>query len=190
MEYTRTTTHRLDDFEIGSEPCEWIEPKIEVADDGLIAVLRYAVADHDPSPFEWCDVRFFQADRRYVSPHTHDEVLESDAVFQVERYEHGLVSYSLVADGRGYVDRQWDVCTVGVIGVPAGPEGYTNPREAAAVWLDEYTKWCNGDVYGVVEAHYSRSSVEDSWALVDDVHDSCWGYIGSDVAQEAVNHGL
>lgn len=45
--------------------------------------------------------------------------------------------------------------------------------------LDEYTKWCNGEVYGcVVQVH------EEDGELVNE--DSCWGFIGYEYAEETL----
>ena len=42
---------------------------------------------------------------------------------------------------------------------------------------DEYTKWLNGDAYGVIVVEYDQDGVE-----ID--HDACWGYIGHDYARQ------
>lgn len=48
--------------------------------------------------------------------------------------------------------------------------------------LDEYEKWCNGEVYGCVVTVFELSG--DVWEEVDE--DSCWGFIGSKYAEEAL----
>lgn len=93
--------------------------------------------------------------------------------FLVECYSHGLDSYSLVADGKFYPDRQWDV---GIAGIITLGDDWTNPREAAASIMESYTSWCNGDVYGIVER------VLHSDGTVDDDGDECWGYLGYEYA--------
>lgn len=51
----------------------------------------------------------------------------------------------------------------------------------------EYTQWANGETYGVVVETYHRTPV-DEWESVN--QDSCWGYIGSNWANEALNEAV
>lgn len=46
--------------------------------------------------------------------------------------------------------------------------------------LDDYVKWCNGDVYGVVVQTHDA----ETGAQID--IDTCWGFIGEDYATEAL----
>lgn len=50
--------------------------------------------------------------------------------------------------------------------------------------LDEYVKWCNGETYGIVVETYTREDSESDWNLVESDH--CWGFIGSEYAEEEV----
>ena len=185
---SRTVQWTIDDFDVYHAPCEYVEPHVSV--DGDAATVRYAVQDQDQREFDFVDgVKLFQADHRYVSPHEEAEVQAMDHVFLIERYEHGLVSYSLVADEKPYPDRQWDVATpVGIIGLS---DDFDEPRKAAASWLEEYTAWANGEVYGVVEETYTKDA-DGEWHR--DAYEpwdvTTWGVIGSEWAEQLVNDGL
>jgi len=52
-------------------------------------------------------------------------------------------------------------------------------RELAKSAAEEYTKWCNGDCYGVVVVTYDKDGEQIDW-------DSCWGFIGDDYAYESL----
>lgn len=55
--------------------------------------------------------------------------------------------------------------------------------------LDEYVKWINGEVYGVIVVTYEDVSEDGSdeqvWQQLGD-EDACWGFIGSDYAEESL----
>lgn len=48
--------------------------------------------------------------------------------------------------------------------------------------VEEYSKWANGEVYGVLVYVIDRQTGE----RIDDMDDECWGYIGSDYAEETM----
>lgn len=48
--------------------------------------------------------------------------------------------------------------------------------------LDEYVKWCNGECFGIVVQCFSRNG--DEWEEYEHGADSCWGFIGSEYAEE------
>lgn len=57
-------------------------------------------------------------------------------------------------------------------------------RYAASV-LSEYESWCNGDVYGCcVETFELVEDTQKEWNSISD--DACWGFIGSDYAQQSL----
>jgi hypothetical protein len=113
--------------------------------------------------------------------------------YAVERYEHGLVRYALL--GRGY-QCQWDTApgvavltliTDNICGPDATDEQYD---EAAKAILDEYTSWCNGDVYGFARAPLTVTVDEDDEVTVElGEVDSVWGNIGSEWAEQAIASG-
>jgi hypothetical protein len=103
--------------------------------------------------------------------------------FWIERYEHGLVRYAPTGEA-SMIDRQWDVAPgVAILrfkenhgcGDPNDPDGVLNFVRAVC---DEYTAWCNGDIYGYAVyrwptiAHYETDP--DDGELID----ACWGFIG------------
>ena len=55
-------------------------------------------------------------------------------------------------------------------------------QELAQQACEVYTKWCNGECYGVVVVTHDRVNGETLGV------DSCWGYVGSDDAMEALEH--
>lgn len=99
-------------------------------------------------------------------------------VFWVERYEHSLVRYALMGES-SHVDRQWDVAPgVAVIVIP---EDFTPPYDdVARNSLEEYTSWCNGDVYGIVHVWLNPDGTPDE-------DESCWGYIGREYAEQQLD---
>lgn len=73
-----------------------------------------------------------------------------------------------------YSDRPMDVHTAAV-------------HYASSV-LDEYSKWCSGEVFGCVTqvfvlANEPKDGEEPEWIACED-YDSCWGYIGQEYAEE------
>lgn len=104
--------------------------------------------------------------------------------FKVEKYEHGLVRYALTLES-SQVDRRWDVAPFcAYLHLPVGPDGFTDPTEAARAWLAEYTDWCNGNVYGICHL-WLRRRPEGDWYVDSD--ETCWGYIGEWNAAENMN---
>lgn len=73
-----------------------------------------------------------------------------------------------------YGDRPMDVHTAAV--------------HYAACVLDEYSKWCSGEVFGCVVQVFDLKDTdaeEPEWVSRED-HDSCWGFIGQEYALEAL----
>lgn len=66
-------------------------------------------------------------------------------------------------------------------------ELYEKADKYAQSCLDEYIKWCNGDAYGCVVEVFQRNE-GDSWDQVSE--DSCWGFLGSEWAEEALKSDL
>lgn len=54
-----------------------------------------------------------------------------------------------------------------------------------AAILEEYVNWCNGDVYGCcVETFKKIGEDDDAWESISS--DECWGFIGSEYAEQAL----
>lgn len=94
-------------------------------------------------------------------------------VYPVGVYEHGLIQYSLAGESMMSNDR-WDYCVGACIAIPTD---FTDTEEAARSILEEYTNWCNGSVFGIVEMVRQESG---DW----EEGDTCWGFIGYEYAVE------
>lgn len=166
------------ELEIPFRPDEWIDPVVNGN------VLRYAALDESGgTEYEFPEgVRFIQGNSQYIH-YCNDveewlEEVHEDSnleVFPVGVYEHGLISYSLAGESIHSGD-QWDYCIGACIAVP---KDFADPKEAARGILDEYTSWCNGSVYLLVEV-----PLDDP-----DNYDVVGGFIGSKHAEEAVKEG-
>lgn len=181
----RTITVGDEEFDVDYDPVEHIDPYVN--DEGT--VVRFAIQDDCFGDYEWPEgVEFIQGNSRYGyyhnDPESWLEQFNEDpnyAVFPVGIYEHGLIHHCVHGD-RWFPDMQWDYAVGGAIAIPIGPEGYTEPREAANSILEEYSAWCNGDVYAIV-TYVKRDNGE--WEMDNPVGP----YIGSEWAHIAVKEG-
>lgn len=159
--------------------------------DGATWRVSWMVSDDIGRDHDWQEGAIFQEFRTewdrddFIS----DMIAEhgEDRVVIVDRYEHGLVHYS-PRQSRFYPDRQWDVAPCAVLVVPDDvfvDDGQTF-RDACLAYataaLEEYSSWCNGDVWGVVHNYVTVDG-----KVVD--ADACWGYIGHDHAEQAAKEG-
>lgn len=55
--------------------------------------------------------------------------------------------------------------------------------------LEEYEKWCNGEVYGIVTETFVLTEDGERYEKVGDT-DSCWGFIGQGWAEEALKENV
>lgn len=114
--------------------------------------------------------------------------------YLVDKYDHSQVHYS-IAETANYPDKQWDVTPGKAVFIPCDDiQGqYKKMKkekgEAIAfkefikdsnITLDQYSNWCNGDVYGYQIILFDKKGQQLS-------EDSCWGYIGSDYANQEKN---
>lgn len=185
---TRSHTATIgDDVEIDLpfEADEMVDPFL--SEDGN--TFRYGVRDDSPHEYELPEgVEFVQGNPRNVNyvgdVETWLEGMNDNpnvVVFPVDVYEHGDILYSLSGSGP---QCQFDTARGGAcIAVPTGPEGFTNPQDAAAAILNEYTAWCNGDVYGIVEMN--RDPETNTWTEGD----TCWGFYGWEYAETVCKEG-
>lgn len=117
----------------------------------------------------------------YVKPPAR-QAIEDGRAFLFEKYEHGLVNYALRGES-SQVDRQWDVSPVaGFMWADDDWGKDVNIEEMARSFLETYTDWCNGNVYGIVHAYFTDQH-GTGWTLLDDETESCWGFIGSEYAE-------
>jgi hypothetical protein len=117
----------------------------------------------------------------------------------IERYEHGQVVYAPIGEA-SFVDRQWDVA-YGVavmrftkpdtIGPDSDPDKLLNFARAVC---QEYTSWCNGDVFDIVRWDrvpppivplMEPGDFTDQWVEGD----RCGGFIGYDIASKIAQTG-
>jgi len=166
------------------EADEMVDPVL--ADDGT--TLRYAVHYDDSWEYEWPEgVEFVQGNPHnlsYVSdPDEWIESVQDDHdLFPVDVFEHGNILFSLSGTGP---QCQFDTARGGAcIAIPTGPEGYTNPEEAARAILSEYTAWCNGETYGIVELTIDP----DTGDVLSE--DTVYGILGWEVAEQVCKEGL
>lgn len=99
-------------------------------------------------------------------------------VFPLSYFEHGNCVWSIKGSGP---QCQWDNTEFAGVAVweePAsnmGAKDYQTRAKDLSRFLEEYTKWCNGECYG--------------WTVLDDngqIIDSCGGYIGQDYILEEI----
>lgn len=112
--------------------------------------------------------------------------------YYVDKYSHSGVHYS-VSETRDYPDDRWDVSHRCAIFIPCEDIQaeykklkYSVGRINAALKfeqdtnsiLNEYSMWCNGEVYGVINRVVDIATQED---LIDE---TCWGFIGYEYASQ------
>ena len=130
----------------------------------------------DESPLEWSNGAAIFAtfeDRIQISEYHNFECPENAQefakdngwqIFPLYKYEHGGVAYSI-----GPFGCPWDSGQVGYILI--NPNECPQPEKYATGVCEEFSQWCNGEVYGYV--------IEGK----DGDHlDSCWGFYGYDYA--------
>lgn len=109
------------------------------------------------------------------------KAVDEGRAFLFERYEHGLVNYGLRGES-SQVDRQWDVTAVaGFMWADDDWGADVDIKEMARSFLETYTAWCNGEVYGIVHAHYTDQH-GTGWEQDGD-EEACWGFIGHEFAE-------
>lgn len=110
-------------------------------------------------------------------------------VYVVDEYKHGLVHYS-VRDTAGYTDREWDVAPRAALAIPFEDWG-TDAADQLGVAngiLDEYSKWCNGEVYGACVAVLTIN--RENGEVVDEDDNSVWGAIGREWARDLLEEEM
>lgn len=187
---TRTHEATLPDGTVIDLPigpaCEHIDPVL--SEDGTI--LRYAVDGNDGHDYDWQEgVEFVQGNPHYINyvsdPDAWIEEMSVDHdLYSVDVYEHGQVMYSLSGGGP---QCQFDTARGGAcIAIPNDQHEspFTDTRAAAEGILAEYTSWCNGDVYGIVELTIDPETGE----VIGD-YDDVYGIIGWEYAEECLKNG-
>lgn len=158
---------------------------------GVTIRIVYDDAPESPTTWGWYDIVTFDTRSvtstspwAYVDEETGKpnaelaEQLKDGRAFWLDIYEHGGTSYSLHAEG---TQDQWDTAGKGGLIILTDDalkevDAYKYREAAARGYLETYTEWANGEVYGY--------QIED--ADGDDV-DSCYGFYGLDYCKEQAN---
>jgi hypothetical protein len=134
------------------------------------------------NPTEYSDWRVVSLCRRHTSfgeIEDNDELqrqVNEGTAFLLSYFEHGLCRWSLSGEGP---QCPWD--SVHFAGVLYW-EGEEKPtEEQARSFIETYTEWCNGSVYGY--------TIEDEEGEIDD---SCFGFYGNDLDYmfEELSYGI
>lgn len=104
--------------------------------------------------------------------------LDCGTAFWLSYYEHGLCRWSLMNEGP---QCRWDsVKVAGILLWENSPRelgtDYQSREAAARRFLDTYTAWANGEVYGYEIERFGPGGESD------DSPESCWGFYGVDDA--------
>lgn len=196
---TRTSyfiEHDGQEFETQFEPIEGSE---KVTIKGNSAVVSYLASDSEQGGWyfdEYDQGTFINLDPRcrgnkleLLNDETPQDALarlkteHPDRVFLINKYEHGLSRYYRQGDAATSAtipDQQWDVshgCAIYI-----APDDCPDPAKYCDSVMEEFTNWCNGDIYGVCHAVYHKEG--DSWEIAEDTEEACWGYIGGETAKQ------
>ncbi len=150
------------------------------------AIVSYL--SHDEITSEWyfddneCG-RFITFDNRRKGEHISKEeakdlINNNPRAFLIDYFEHGLCRYSRA--GASPADR-WDTSRNAALFVV--PDDASDPEKYCDSVMEEFTNWCNGNIYGICHAQYVKKG--DEWENVGD-DDECWGYIGLEYAEKTL----
>jgi hypothetical protein len=120
--------------------------------------------------------------------------------FPLSYFEHGNCRWGLEGSMSSTPDFRWDgVRFAGFLEVSPDADGagnrewwdgMTQPEreKVAESFLEEYTAWCNGEIYGYVLEELSPEvcNLGFTHEHAPTNEDSCWGFIGFDYFQEEV----
>lgn len=171
-------------------------------DDGRM-IIGYLIQGSDcNNPLEDCDGigAIYSLSNRHSNHKSMEEVaaiLESDEdAVQLSYFEHGQCLWDVQNGSRisSCPDRQWDGVDFAGIWVPddcvresfTGQGGKSRRQwmiEQAESACREYTAWCNGDCWGVIVV-----TCEADGTMADS--DECWGYIGSEYAEQTMKEQM
>lgn len=172
------------------DPVYGDEPQIVMLDQNKVAIgyIAQQGQSHYRDYWEEHDQGEFQ---EFRTEWDRDEFIEKKKAegkhpIIVDRYKHGAVHYS-PANTMHYPDRRWDVAPCGVY-VPPDDVPEEKRLEYATGALQEFSEWCNGEVYGVVveTLTFDRETGE----VIDESDDACWEHIGSKWAKEALKEAM
>lgn len=120
-------------------------------------------------------------------------------VFWIHKYKHGMVRYYRAGDaltpavelhgtepaapGLFIPDQQWDVSRGAALYI--APDDCPDPAKYCDGVCEEFSNWCNGDIYGVCTQEFKRKNKNEPWEPASD-GDECWGHIGHEWAEQAL----
>jgi len=114
--------------------------------------------------------------------------LETGLAFFLDYFEHGQCAWSLASEGP---QCQWDTARGAGILIweddadDLGPKTVEDRRKDARAFIERFTEWCNGNVYGytveAVKKCCECGADKDAEEDVDIELPSCGGYYGDDI---------
>jgi len=116
---------------------------------------------------------------RYV-----EKALEGWYIVPIYMYDHSGISLST-----GPFSCRWDSGQVGwAVLSPEAAKNYPDPKKAIESEVETYSQYVSGDVWGFVleEAKTCDTCGHTEWEEVD----SCWGFYGSDPAENGIYDNL
>lgn len=197
MKIKSKTIHSLEvdgrELELTHRPSEG--SVITAEKDGKLTV-GYLVQDDDcGNPLEDCDgigaiKSLSRRHRNHIDREEAEQILSDDLdAVALSYFEHGLCKWDVEGSMGGMPDFQWDGVSFAGVWIPdtcvresyTGQDGKTRREwmiEQAASACKEYTSWCNGDCWGVCVDVFDAKTGDK---LSDD---ACWGYVGSEWAEQ------
>jgi hypothetical protein len=188
---SRTTYTTELDGHIFPIPFEYIEGSEVLQINGETARLGVLVCDESsPDPFEEFDEgEFYQFNSRYahfIEKPNMDEfvqiVLDNPGrVVAIEKIGNSYKADRLIVEHRaGWLSDLVD-------GYYIAPKDVTDPANYAKGVLEEYSTWCQGEVFGVCVWEYRRAGEE--WELTSRDNE-CWGYYGYSYAEQTLKEQM
>lgn len=177
---------------------------LQITPDGLTARLGVLCRDDSPAdPFEEFDEgEFYQFGSRCIHGCQRPDL---DDFKRVIRANSGRV-FGVFGQGEGYsigtealtatecrnikekgvpIYSQAEAVLNFIDGYYICPADATNPAQYAKAVIDQYTAFCEGDVWGVCIWEFSRPDTGADWELTDRDNE-CWGYYGEDYAKQTL----
>lgn len=90
-------------------------------------------------------------------------------VFDLFKYDHSMVAYSIKSFLGRAQHAEWDSCQVGYVLIKKSAfRGIKRRLEVAESWCKAMTTWCNGTYYGYVIEDADGNEVDSCWGFDDD----------------------
>lgn len=192
--------HDEESFELPFDP-EGDPDEIYISANGLKAVLAFLVRDEFPAdPFEEFDEGdFYQFGRDYKHYTPRPDIEEFKSIVRANpgrvvtvdscgdgyRAGHLVTPQMCRGDRRTGENSEAEKLLDDSDGYYIAPEDATNPEQYAKGSIEQYSAWCEGDVYGIAIWEYTRSSISKPWEDTDRGNE-CWGYYGYKYALETL----